>query len=146
VAERTSARRAIDVVRDIYEAHERHDTVRFGELLAEDVRWHTAEGHPLRGDGPWIGRDTVVAQIANPLYGDWDGYATHVEELIDAGDRVISLGRYRGTYRPTGRTLDAEVCTIFTVRDGLVSEFRQFTDTAQFRWVMGVDEEKTGAQ
>ena len=137
------ARRAIDVVREIYETHERQDTVRFAELLAEDVRWHTAEGHPLRGDGPWIGRDTVVAQIANPLYGDWDGYRTQVHELIDAGERVISVGRYRGTYRPIGRTLDAEVCTIFTVRAGQVTEFRQFTDTAQFRWVMGVDPDPT---
>jgi ketosteroid isomerase-like protein len=134
------ARSAFDVVSEIYDTHRARNTPRFGELLADDVVWHTAEGHPLRGDGPWIGRDAVVGQITNPINHDWDNYITEVQELIDAGDRVISIGRYRGVYKATGRPLDAEVCTIFTVRDGLISEFRQFTDTAQFRWAMGVDE------
>ena len=132
-------RSAIDVVREIYDTHSERDTPRFEDLLADDVVWHTSESHPLRGEGPWVGAPAVVEQVVDPLNHDWEGYITHVDELIDAGDRVVSVGRYRGTYKPTGRYLDAEVCTIFTVSGGRIVAFQQFTDTAQFRWAMGVD-------
>lgn len=135
-----TGRRAIDLVHEVYDTHRSRDTPGLVDLLADDVVWHTAEGHPLAGDGPWRGAQAVVREVVDPLNTDWDGYLTHVDELIDAGDRVISIGRYRGTYRRTGRVLDAEVCTIFTVEGDRIVRFQQFTDTAQFRWAMGVDE------
>lgn len=135
-AEGTTARPAIDVVREIYVTHSGRDTPRFADLLAPDVVWETSENHPLRGDGPWVGRDAVVAQVANAVNDDFDDYTTEIDQFIDAGDHVITVGRYRGTYRATGKPLDAQVCTIYTVEDGLIVRFQQFTDTAQFRAVM----------
>jgi uncharacterized protein len=45
---------------------------------------------------------------------------------------VTVTGTYRGTQRATGRTLEAEFCHLWTVADGLITGFRQFTDTAAF--------------
>lgn len=134
----------LEIVQEMYRTHWSRETARFAELVADDVEWRTAEGHPLAGSHPWIGREAVLERIVNPLYRDWDNYHTSVEELIPAADgRVISLGRYAGTYRPTGRRLDAEVCTVITVEDGRIARFNQFTDTAQFRQVMAVDGDLT---
>jgi uncharacterized protein len=138
-------RRALDVVKAVYDSHERRDTPTLVELLHPEVEWFQAEGHPYAGDGPWRGPDEVVEQVANPINEDWDGFLTHVEEYIDAGDQVIVLGRYRGVYKATGRAVDAQVCTVYTVRDGLIVRWQQFTDTAQIRAAMGVQEEPTDA-
>lgn len=46
-------------------------------------------------------------------------------------------GRYRAVAAGTGRILDAEVCDVWTVRDGKLAEFREYTDTWQFAEVKG---------
>lgn len=40
--------------------------------------------------------------------------------------------RYRGTGSATGRELDLQVVHVWDVRDGKLSRFRQFIDTAKF--------------
>jgi ketosteroid isomerase-like protein len=109
------------------------------DLLADDVEWYTAEGHPYWGGRPWRGPAEVVAHVVDPVNSDWQDYRTRVDQLIASGDEVVTTGRYTGTYKATGRALDAAVCTIYTVREGRIVRFRQWTDTAQFRWVMGLE-------
>jgi hypothetical protein len=46
-------------------------------------------------------------------------------------------GRYRATARASGDPLDAEVCHVWTVRDGKAIGFQQYTDTWQFAQVTG---------
>jgi ketosteroid isomerase-like protein len=60
----------------------------------------------------------------------WDGFITQVDEFIDAGDKIVVLGRYIGMYKATGRAIDAPVCIIYTVRSGRIVKFQQYTDTA----------------
>lgn len=72
-------------------------------------------------------------RVATPVNEDWDGFITDVEEYIEAGDKVIVLGRYRGRHKSTGVAVDAQVCTIYTVREGLIVKWQQLTDTFQIR-------------
>jgi len=51
--------------------------------------------------------------------------------------RVVVEGRYTGTFKTTGKTLDAQVCHVFKIRDGKFTSFQQFVDTAQLQDVMG---------
>jgi uncharacterized protein len=53
-------------------------------------------------------------------------------EFHAAGDRVFVLGHYAATIRKTGRTAACDWVHIFTVRNGKVAAFLEFTDTAQF--------------
>ena len=46
---------------------------------------------------------------------------------------VVVEARYTGTYKQTGKKLDAQVCHIWKIRDGKIMSFRQYTDTAQCR-------------
>lgn len=131
----------LELVRAVYASHEQRDTPGLLELLAEDVVWETAESHPYAGEGPWRGHHEVVRNVVDPINNDWIDYVTEVDEIIDAGDRIIVTARYKGVYKKTGRKLDAQVCVIYTVKDGRIVRFQQFTDTAQFRAVIGVDDE-----
>lgn len=127
----------MDVVRSVYVSHQRRDTPGLVDLLHPAVEWHQAESHPYAGSGPWRGPDEVVEHVARPINEEWDGFITHVEEMIDAGEKVIVLGRYRGRHRATGVAVDAQVCTVYTVVDGLITRWQQYTDTHQIRLATG---------
>jgi uncharacterized protein len=62
----------------------------------------------------------------------------HPKDFYDAGDTVVVEGRYTGTHKVTGKTLDAQYCHMFTIKNGKLTTFQQFVDTAQMRDVMGV--------
>ncbi|HEX5708245.1 MAG TPA: nuclear transport factor 2 family protein [Pyrinomonadaceae bacterium] len=57
---------------------------------------------------------------------------THFEprEFIAKDDKVVVLGNYKGTVRGTGRNYDIDWLHVFTARDGKLSGFREFLDTA----------------
>lgn len=134
----TSHPRPIDVVRRIFSSHEDHDTLAFRDWVDPDVHWLTAEGHPLGRPGGWSGIEAVVEQVVNPVNDDFENYRTDVHEMVELEDeRVLVRGRYRARYRKTGRDLDADMCSIYTVAKGKVIKFEQYTDTAQFCHVMG---------
>jgi hypothetical protein len=50
---------------------------------------------------------------------------------------VLVEARYTGTYKQTGKKLDAQVCHVWKIRDGKVMSFQQYTDTAQLQDVAG---------
>jgi ketosteroid isomerase-like protein len=53
------------------------------------------------------------------------------KEFYAADDKVFALGHYAMTVKKTGRNVASDFCHIFTLRNGAVVTFREFTDTAQ---------------
>jgi len=50
---------------------------------------------------------------------------------------VVVEARYTGAHNETGKSLDAQVCHVWRVRDGKITSFQLFVDTAQLQDVMG---------
>jgi ketosteroid isomerase-like protein len=130
--------REVEIVRGVYASHEVRDTSGLLDLLDEDIEWAQAEGHPYAGPAPWRGHDEVVRNVVTPINEHWDGFITRVEEILDAGDRVVVTGHYTGKYKATGRPIDAAVCVIYTLRNDRIVRFQQYCDTAQIRAAMGL--------
>ena len=63
--------------------------------------------------------------------------ASTPEALHDAGDVIIMTGCYTGTYKATGKSLNAQVVHIWMVKDGKATNFQQYTDTLQAAQVVG---------
>jgi ketosteroid isomerase-like protein len=83
-----------------------------------------------------VGPDAVLNHLFMKLGAEWDGFAVHPRSFHGAGDSVIVEARYSGTYKPTGKSTDAQVCHIWDVKDGKVTRFQQYVDTAKLRDVM----------
>ena len=49
---------------------------------------------------------------------------------------VVAFGVYSGTYRPTGKHMQARFVHHWQLRDGQVVRFEQYTDTALVRAAM----------
>jgi ketosteroid isomerase-like protein len=62
-----------------------------------------------------------------------DGFAVNIDRLIEGNDNVVvALGRYSGTGRKGGKSLDAAFAHVWELDDGKLKRFLHYTDTARF--------------
>lgn len=128
----------VQVIQDMYEAFGRGDIATVLSGMAPNIEWREAEGNPYQPSGDaWVGPDAIVSNLFMKIGADWDGFTIHPKDFHDAGDTVVVEGRYTGTHKATGKSLDAQMCHVFRIRDGKVTSFQQFVDTAQMQDVMG---------
>ena len=125
------------LVRRIYEAFGKGDIAAVAGAMTSDIIWMEAEGNPYADLNPYEGPNKVISGLFSRLGGEWNGFRVTPHTFIADGDKVVTLGRYTGTNLATGRQLDAQFAHVWTVRASQVSEFQQYTDTAQQARVMG---------
>jgi ketosteroid isomerase-like protein len=108
-------------------------------MMDPNIQWSEAEGNPYQPSGKaWHGPDAIVQNLFMKIGQDFEGtFVVHPKDFQDAGDKVVVEGRYTGTFKTTCKTLDAQVCHVFKIRDGKFTSFQQFVDTAQLQEVMG---------
>jgi uncharacterized protein len=122
---------------EIYASFARGDIPAVLAAFEPNIQWREAEGNPYRPDGTaWVGPQSVLDKLFRSLGADWDRFTVSVKTLHGAGDYVVMEGRYTGTYKPSGRKLDAQACHVLRFSNGKLSSFQQYTDTAQFQAVM----------
>ena len=127
------SRTNVDTVKELYAAFEKGDLTTVREKMAPDIEWYEAENFPYDDGNPYIGPDAVLDGVYARLTGEWNGFAEELRNVFDAGERVVTVGYYTGTYKPTGRSVRAQFAHVWTLRDGMVTAFQQYADTAQFR-------------
>jgi len=70
------------------------------------------------------------------LGAEWDGFSVHPKSFHDARDSVLVEARYSGRYKATGRSMDTQVCHVWDIKDGKLTRFQQYVDTAKLQDVM----------
>ena len=96
------------------------------------IEWREAEGNPYQPDGAaWVGPQAVLEKLFMRLGSEWEKFTVNVRMLHDAGEFVVMEGRYTGTYKPSGKSIDAQVCHVLRFRDGTLVSFQQYVDTGQ---------------
>jgi len=132
------------VAQALYTAVAAREEAALRRLLAPDVAWIQNEGLP--GGARRRGVEEVLAGVLGALHGTWEGFEVAVEEWIDACERVVAIGEYRGRHRVSGRRLRAAFAHVLDVRAGRVERFRQYTDTAMFVAAAGAGGESAPAR
>ena len=128
----------VKLLEDLYDAFGRGDIPSVLGVMSADIRWHQAESNPYRPSGEaWVGPDAVLNNLFMRLGAEWDGFTVHTKSFHDAGDSVIVEARYTGTFKPTGKSMDTQVCHVWDVKGGKVTRFQQYVDTAKLHDVMG---------
>jgi len=98
-------------------------------LLDPDVEWTEAERTPYF-TGTMHGIAAVVSGLFEPLARDFNDFTTVPVDFIVEESKVVSLGRYSGTSKRNGRTMSAPFVHVWTVVNGRLRRFVQFTDSA----------------
>lgn len=118
------------IVRDAYAAFGRGDIPALLSCFDDNIAWK-----PVTGAGthvPTAGERRGKAAVAQ--FFKVVAETTHFErfdprEFIAQGDKVIALGHYTAK-TPAGRRFDSDFVMVFTLRDGKVTQFQEFCDSA----------------
>jgi uncharacterized protein len=129
----------LETIRHIYDWFGKGDAEAILATFDKDIEFRLAEGHPYSPDGqPWVGRDAITKNFFVKAGAEWRDWTFEIDSAIETPDSVIVEGRYSSVYKPTGRELDAQGCHVWRFRNGQITSFHQYVDTAQVQHVMGV--------
>jgi ketosteroid isomerase-like protein len=71
----------------------------------------------------------------------WEEFRMEPDEVLDAGDRVVAVGRWVGKGKGSGVEVQQPVADVFTLHDGRVVRFELgFTDRAEALEAAGLSE------
>ena len=117
-----------EIIRGLYTAFANGDVPGVLGALDKDIQWTEAEGFPY--GGTYVGPDAVLANVFAKLGSEWNGFSAVPHSFVAEGDTVVALGEYGGTYAATGRRFSAPFAHVWTLGDGKIVRFQQYTDTA----------------
>ena len=127
----------VESVRAAADAFNRRDEEAFRALTADDV-----ELVPIRAalEGTVYRGPDAVARWWAAVDDSWEDLTVEIEEVRDAGDRVLALGRIRGRGRGSGAAIDVEAAALAEFRDGLITRWHNYTDRASALEAAGLRE------
>lgn len=126
-------------MRSLYDSFARGDIPTVLAAFDPNIEWWEAENLlDYAQHNPYRGPQAVAEGVFKRVGQEWQGFQLHIEDIIDAGDTVVTLGRYSGMSRATNKPLNAQFVHVWKFRDGKIVRLQQFTDTAQFVKVAGM--------
>ncbi len=117
----------LNSVRGVYDTFAKGDIPAVLGFLSPDIDWMEAEGFPY--GGTYVGPNAVLEGVFIRLGTEWEGFAAVPDEFIDAGDTVVVLVKYSGTYKVTGKSFRANFAHVWKVQEGKAVRFVQYVDT-----------------
>ena len=122
-----SVQENVQIVKDAFAAFGRSDMQALLALFAEDIEWIIpGEGWPLAGT--YRGH-AGVADFFQKLSEMLEFSFLELREFVAQGDRVLVVGSNRGRVKATNRTVEGHWVFAFTVRNGKVTNVREYIDT-----------------
>jgi hypothetical protein len=119
----------LEIIQNLYQAFAQGDMTTVLDLLAPEVEWIESEDLPYGGH--FIGREAVLDGVFQKIGAEWSNFQAHVDEFLDAGDNIITLGHDSGTYKATGKSMIAATASVWTLKEGKIIKFVQYIDTYQ---------------
>jgi ketosteroid isomerase-like protein len=70
----------------------------------------------------------------------WEDWDLHVQELHDAGDRVVAVVHQRGRSRSTGIVADMWLAMVWTFVNGEQTQMEMYSDAGEALKAVGLEE------
>jgi ketosteroid isomerase-like protein len=131
----------LDVVRSLFDAVARRDTAAVRALYDPEVEWDNTRG-PMQG---LIERKVYrgyegLRQWWREYREAWESSWDEAEDLIDAGDQVVSVQSSHARGRASGVTVLAHSAAVWTIRQGKIVRVATFTTRAEALEAVGLRE------
>ena len=121
----------IQIAKKAYADFGRGDIAALLAVLDDNVEW-TTPGEGLPTSGTRLGK-TEVARFFQTVAETWEFTVFEPRDYIAAGDQIAVCGSYTATARSTGRQVKSEWVMVWKLRDGKVTRFQEYMDTAAAR-------------
>jgi ketosteroid isomerase-like protein len=119
----------IKLIQQVYDRFKNGDIQSLLGLLSDDIEWQLPEVENVPFAGKRRGRDQV-AQFFATLADAQEVKQFEPKEFVAQGEKVVVLGRYDWHVKATGRGYEGDWAHVFTLRDGKIVRFHEYTDTA----------------
>ena len=115
------------IIENVYQSFATGDIPGLLGTFDENIEWTEAEGFPY--GGTYTGANAILENVFMKLGTEWENFAAVPDEFLDAGDNIVALGNYSGKYNATGKSMNVPFAHVWTLRDGKIVKFVQYTDT-----------------
>jgi ketosteroid isomerase-like protein len=136
------SRENVEIVRRLYDAVARRDTGTVLTFYDPEIEWDMSR-HPsadAMGRTIYRGHDGLRSWFRQ-WYEAWEEIEDECEELIDAGEHVISVVTTRGRGRASGVEVEAaHHAAVWTLREGKVVRVAWFRSVGEALEATGLDE------
>ena len=116
------SRENVEVVRRVYEADTRRDSATVFSLYDEEVEldFSRIPHAEVIGRGLYRGHEGLRTWYRD-WFEAWESFEQYYEELIDAGEQVVSVWSQRGRGRASGAEVELRhAAAVWTVRGGKI--------------------------
>ena len=74
------------------------------EMWNDDIVWDECEGFPfVKSGGRYEGKQAIVEGVFAHIPEYYDNFNIEITDFVDAGDKIVMVGFYTGTWKPTGK-------------------------------------------
>lgn len=120
----------VTIIDGLYKAFSAGDIPSVLGAMDASIVWNEAESNALSDGNPYIGPDAVLNGVfarvgANHEYFTLENIQLHNMD----NNQVLATLRYDAKVKKTGKTYNAQVAHLWTLKDGKVIAFQQFLDT-----------------
>jgi uncharacterized protein len=117
----------IALIQKIYSAFSAEDVQTILNHVSATAEWVNYGPETVPYAGNFTGR---IPEFFQAIGQSSKGGKVIADKFVAQDDSVISIGRYTATVRKTGANIDTPVAHIFTVREGKVTSWIGFSDSA----------------
>ncbi len=128
----------VEIVRASYEAVNRGENDLAFSYAHPEIEFHTYALSPEAG--VYRGKDEV-RKYNDDLFGQFESLRVEVEELVDAGDRVVVVSTQHAIPKGGGeQEIHVHMAEVWTVRDGLLAERHSYSTKGEALEAVGLRE------
>jgi uncharacterized protein len=118
----------LEIIKSTYEGKTSEENGKnLAKYAADDISWTEAKGFPYAGT--YIGLDNITKNVFSRLGSEWINYKFTPEDYITSDDKVVAYGTYTGTYKQTGKPIEARVAHVWKLKNCKIVSFEQFVDS-----------------
>lgn len=122
----------VAIVEGLYKSFATGDIPNALAAMDPNIIWYEAEGFPYADGNPYLGPQAVLEGVFARIGEEWEYWdLTDIQMHEMLNNQVLSTLRYKAKYKSNGVVIDAQVAHLFTLKDGKIIRFQQFTDTGQ---------------
>lgn len=118
---------SIEIVENAYRAFAAGNIPAVLEVFDRSISWTDMEGFPT--GGTYVGAEAILNGVFIRLGMEWNDFQAVPDEFLDAGQTIVALGNYTGTFKTTGKSMRVPFAHVWGLRDDKIVKFVQYIDT-----------------
>ena len=101
-------------------------------IFHPDIVWDECKGFPfVTGEGIFKGAEAIDQGVFMKMPEYYEGFRVDIDEMFEAGDKIIMIGHYVGIWAGTGKNFRANAVHVWTFKGGKVIKYFEAADTAE---------------